>query len=188
MFEQKKFLSGQNFPFLVRISRRAKRMRIAVYCDSSVVITLPFGFNAGLAEKYFKQKLNWVKENLEYFKRYKNHSIVTTSRVEYLKSRPQALGLAKTKVEQWNKIYGFAYNRINIKNQKTRWGSCSKKGNLNFNYKIVDLPEELLDYLIVHELCHLKEFNHSRNFWACVAQAQPNYKNSRQKLRSFRRA
>jgi len=79
------------------------------------------------------------------------------------------------KVAKFNKIYGFEYNKINIKNQKTRWGSCSKKGNLNFNYKIALLPERMAEYIVVHELCHLGEFNHSRKFWNLVAKTMPEY-------------
>ena len=78
--------------------------------------------------------------------------------------------------EYFNKFYSYKWNRIFIKNQKTRWGSCSKRGNLNFNYRIALLPPEAADYIIVHELCHLKEFNHSRNFWKLVEQQIPNYK------------
>ena len=83
--------------------------------------------------------------------------------------------LALKKIEAFNKIYQFKYNRVSIRNQKTRWGSCSKSGNLNFNYKIALLPEKLVDYIIVHELCHLKEFNHSEKFWALVSITIPDY-------------
>lgn len=85
----------------------------------------------------------------------------------------------------FNKVYGFKYGRVTIRNVKTRWGSCSKKGNLNFNYRIVFLPKELADYLVVHELCHLGEFNHSQKFWDLVAKAQPNYKKLRKELRKI---
>ena len=82
------------------------------------------------------------------------------ARVSYLKYKETARALAKSRIEYYNTLYGFIFNRISIKNHKSRWGSCSKKGNLNFNYKIALLPEALADYVIVHELCHLGEFNH----------------------------
>lgn len=175
----------QKIPYSVRVSRRARRMRIAVYCDSSVVVTLPLGFDFSLIEKFIADKLSWIAKTLEHFRPYKNRTIAKSTRRDYRQHRQEALQLAKSKVEQWNKIYGFSYNRVNIKNQKTRWGSCSKKGNLNFNYKILHLPHPLIDYLIVHELCHLKEFNHSKNFWFLVAQTMPNYKVLRNELRNF---
>jgi predicted metal-dependent hydrolase len=176
---------NKNIPYSVRVSRRARHMRLAVYCDSSVVLTLPLGLDLGRAEKFIESKLAWIAKSLERFRPFKNRPAIKLGRRDYKKHRVEALSIAKAKVEQWNNIYGFSYNRVNIKNQKTRWGSCSKKGNLNFNYKIAHLPEPLVDYLIVHELCHLKEFNHSKNFWSLVAKTIPNYKILRKELHNF---
>lgn len=93
----------------------------------------------------------------------------------YLKYKEKARSIAETRCEYYAKIYNFKYNKISIRNQKTRWGSCSRRGNLNFSYKIAILPEELSDYIIVHEICHLGQFNHSKDFWNLVAQTVPNY-------------
>ena len=175
----------QSIPYSIKLSKRAKRMRIAVYSDSSVILTLPFGFGQLRARKFLMQKHRWILKNLNYFKQFANRKKFKSGKREYVKYKDKAVSVAKTKVRQWNKFYGFAPNRVNIKNQKTRWGSCSKKGNLNFNYKIVHLPEHLLDYLVVHELCHLKEFNHSRNFWFLVSGAIPNYIQARNELKNF---
>ncbi len=175
----------ESIPYKLRISRRAKRMRVAVYADSSVVLTLPWGFKKTFAEKFIKQKFVWIKKSLSHFSKYKGRVVIKSGKREYLKHKAQALVLAKIKVEQWNKFYNFSYKNVSVKNQKTRWGSCSKRGNLNFNYKIVHLPEALVDYLIVHELCHLKEFNHSRNFWNLVKQTIPDCKNLRAQLRKW---
>ena len=177
---------NQKIRYSVKISRRARGMRVAVYCDSRVVVTLPMGFDFSRAEEFVKQKFSWILKSLNYFKRFEGRVFVKPAgKREYNKYRAQAQDLAARKVGQWNKVYNFSYNRVSIKNQKTRWGSCSKKGNLNFNYKIVHLPEPLLDYLIVHELCHLKEFNHSHSFWSLVSQTMPNYKDQRRQLKEF---
>jgi len=176
---------NQAIPYSVRVSRRARRLRVAVYCDSRVVLTLPVGFDFNRAEEFIKAKLGWITKALNYFKRFEGRVFIKSGKREYYKHRAQALSLAKSKVEQWNKFYNFSYNRVSIKNQKTRWGSCSKKGNLNFNYKVVHLPEDLLNYLVVHELCHLRELNHSSRFWELVAKTVPNYKILRQKLKDF---
>ena len=99
--------------------------------------------------------------------------------------RKQAREIAVQKVEFFNQHYGLEYKRIFIKNQKTRWGSCSSKGNLNFNYRIATLPAELQDYLIVHELCHLREMNHGANFWKLVEEQIPDYKLLSKQLRRY---
>ena len=104
-------------------------------------------------------------------------------RKNYLNNKEQARAVIMQKVLQFNAQLGYEYNRVSIKNQKTCWGSCSRKKNLNFNYKLLFLPERLQDYVIVHELAHLKEFNHSKNFWALVANIIPDHQEARKELR-----
>ena len=103
---------------------------------------------------------------------------------EYRKLKQQARCLVQEKIAQINQLYNFSFNRICVKNHKSRWGSCSKKGNLNFNYKIMHLPADLAEYIVAHELCHLRELNHSARFWALVARAVPDYKERRRKLKA----
>ena len=108
------------------------------------------------------------------------------NRAEYLKYKEQARILVKERLEYFNQFYGYTWNKIAIRNQRSRWGSCSKRGNLNFNYKIVLLPQNMADYVIVHELCHLREFNHSHDFWALVEKTMPNYKEIRKTMKSIK--
>lgn len=161
--------------YSVRRSKRAKRLRLAVYCDGNFVVTLPKGINESSAEKYIIQKSQWVLNKMDFFKNVSMSKTLNLTPDDYLKHKDKALQLATDRVEHFNKKYGYKYNEISIRNQKTRWGSCSKKKNLNFNYKIAFLPEELRDYIIVHELCHLREMNHSRRFWKLVEKALPEY-------------
>lgn len=98
-------------------------------------------------------------------------------------NKEKAVALVKNRVEYFSKLYGFEYNRISVRNQKTRWGSCSKKRNINFNYKMVFLPERLADYIVVHELCHTKELNHSKNFWSLVKEILPDYNELRGEIK-----
>lgn len=90
------------------------------------------------------------------------------------------------RVEYFAPLVGVTYNRIFIKEQKTRWGSCSSLGNLNFNWKLILLDEELLDYVVVHELAHRKQMNHSPTFWAEVERVLPDYRERRRRLKECR--
>ena len=98
------------------------------------------------------------------------------------KYRSVALKLAETRLIHFNQLYGFTWKSVSIRNQQTRWGSCSSAGRLNFSYKIALLPPHLADYIIVHELCHLGEMNHSKKFWALVARVLPEYRQLRHEL------
>jgi len=173
----------KKIPYKLKRSKRAKRVRLAVYCDGSVVITSPFGIHQSLIEKFLADKKQWVLDKILFFKSIDSKAIRNFSHKDYTENKDQALALVLERVEFYNKVYGFSFNKILIKNQKTRWGSCSRKGNLNFNCRIANLPTPLADYIIVHELCHLKEFNHSQKFWNLVAQAVPDYQNLKKELR-----
>jgi len=114
----------------------------------------------------------------------------TRSRKLYTANKEAARALVHERVEHFLGHYGTWHGivpgKIAIRNQRSRWGSCSKKGNLNFNYKLVFLPPEVRDYVIVHELCHIKEFNHAKPFWALVAETVPEYKALRKQLRTVK--
>lgn len=87
------------------------------------------------------------------------------------------------RLEYFNQHYQFHYNRVTFRNQKTRWGSCSGKKNLNFNWRLIMAPIQIIDYVVVHEMCHLKQMNHSKKFWELVAERVPNYKETRKWLK-----
>jgi predicted metal-dependent hydrolase len=91
--------------------------------------------------------------------------------------------LIKKRVAEYSELIGVNYNNIRIKDTKTRWGSCSSKSNLNFNYRIIMAPERVMDYIIVHELCHLKHMNHSKEFWNAVANYMPDYEKHKEWLK-----
>jgi predicted metal-dependent hydrolase len=177
------FPQNKKVTYMLRKSRRAKRMRLAVYCDGSVVVTAPVGVRQSVIDKFLADKTRWVIDKLGFFKGIDSKAIRTFSEEDYLMHKEKALALVRARIRVYNKIYGFSFKGILIKNQKTRWGSCSKAGNININYKVLFLPKKLRDYVVVHELCHLKEFNHSRKFWALVAKALPDYLEIKNELR-----
>ena len=92
----------------------------------------------------------------------------------------------ESRVNAYKKAMGVTIGWITIRNQKTRWGSCSSKGNLNFNYQLYYLPDELLDYVVIHELAHRRYMDHSKEFWAEVEKYCPDYRERRQQLKKYK--
>lgn len=158
-------------------------MRLSVRMGGSVVVTLPRGVSEGIGEKFLKEKARWLLSKLEYYSQFPVADTLKEKIADYEKFKKKALAVVTNRVAYFSRLYGVVYNVIHIKRQKTCWGSCSKKGNLNFNYKILFLPPYARDYVIIHELCHLKEFNHSRAFWNLVTQEAPNYQEARKELK-----
>jgi len=137
------------------------------------------------AEEFIAKKSEWILKKFEYFRNL-GGSIFKVKKGDIARLKKEAYLIVLSRLKYFNVFYRFTYKKIAIKNQKSRWGSCSKKGNLNFNYKISILPPHIADYIIVHELCHIGELNHSKNFWNLVAKTIPDYKESRAQLRKTR--
>lgn len=168
-------IESKKISYSLRKSRRARRMRIAVYCDGAVVVTAPHDLRENIVERFIHDRASWLFGKLEFFSKFATSPIAKFDHGHYLAHKEEARTVIEKRVKVLNNNYGFKYAAINIKNQKTRWGSCSRKGNLNFNYKLIFLPEKARDYVIVHELCHLKEFNHSKRFWKLVERVVTDY-------------
>lgn len=179
-------LNNKKVKYTLKVSKRARMMRLAVYCGGDFVVTAPQSVEEDVIEQFIIKKSQWVIDKINYLKQFPAGTFIKSNRGDFLKHKNVALKLVKRQIEYFNGFYKLKFNKINIRNQKTRWGSCSKKGNLNFNYKIALLPQQLADYIIVHELCHLGEFNHSKKFWNLVAKVIPNYQEMRSGLRKNR--
>jgi predicted metal-dependent hydrolase len=177
-------LNNQKIDYHLRKSTRASRLRLTVRSGGCLTVTAPYFIKLSIIEEFIREKASWILEKIGLMKGKKHAGIFyKRSNNEYLRLKKDALNIAKQKIEKFNSVYKFSYNNIFIRNQKSRWGSCSQKGNLNFNYKIAFLPENCVDYIIVHELCHLGEFNHSKQFWNLVSKAIPDYKEIRKEIR-----
>jgi predicted metal-dependent hydrolase len=107
------------------------------------------------------------------------------SKIEFKELSPIARALVHERLDHFNRYYGYIYGKVFIRNTRTRWGTCSSKSNLGFNYRIAKLPTALTDYIVVHELCHLAELNHSPQFWALVAKTMPDWKVRRKALQKY---
>lgn len=177
-------LYKQNILYTLKVSKRAKNLRLTIYADKGFIVTAPKNIEQSFMEKIIVSKGKWILEKIDYFKSLGvlGKTLLSRPRItpkqareNYLKHKETARKLVFERIAHFNRVYGFKVGRISIKNTKTRWGSCSRKGNLNFNYKIALLPPHHADYIIVHELCHLGQFNHSKKFWALVEKTIPNY-------------
>lgn len=167
------------YSYILKNNFKAKNITIRIKNDGCVYVTKPRFVNIKQVEDFIYFKKDWIQKNIDNIKQnnLKNNFHESISKVDYLKYKMLANKIVIDKINLYNKYYNFKYNKISIKNQKTRWGSCSKKGNLNFNYKISMIPEYLAEYIVVHELCHLKEFNHGKGFWKLISETIPDYKN-----------
>ena len=174
--------------YKIRSSYRARKIRITVSCDGAVMVTQPVGMPDQRILDFVSSKMSWIRQKLDFFSKidWSQRIVLPNRRGEYLKYKTQVRALVKERLEYYNQSYNFSYNRIFIRNQKTRWGSCSGNRNLSFNYKLIFLSERQRDYVIVHELCHLKEFNHSKRFWDLVKQHFPDYPSLRAEIRKLR--
>ncbi|MEO8637522.1 MAG: YgjP-like metallopeptidase domain-containing protein [Candidatus Taylorbacteria bacterium] len=175
-------------------SARVRRVSICIGSSEEVVVKMPLGFLEERARIFAEEKKDWIDETLEKFrKREKKYEgalkFPKSSLSDYNWHKGTAGTLVQERLEFFNRAFydgRFAWKNVRVRNQKSRWGSCSKNGNLHFNYKIVFLPPNLADYLVVHELCHLLELNHSQKFWDLVVLACPDYKKLRKTLRLAR--
>lgn len=159
------------------IRSRRKTLAIEITRDARVLVRAPYQMKNADIQKFVEEKRGWIEKNLCFMKERQFNQPVEPLTIEEIKQlAKKAMVKISQRVAYYAPIVGVTYGRITIRNQKTRWGSCSRKGNLNFNCLLMMAPEEVLDYVVVHELCHRKEMNHSKRFWGEVQQVLPNYK------------
>ena len=162
------------------IRSRRRTISIQVNPDMTVIVRAPLRASDRVINKFIKEKEDWIYKQLD--KLAKQQKEINERGIEKL-SNEDIKSLAKRAVEYipervsyYAEIMGVTYGRITIRNQRTRWGSCSSKGNLNFNCLLMLAPRDIIDYVVVHELSHRKEMNHSRAFWNEVGKVIPDYK------------
>jgi predicted metal-dependent hydrolase len=215
-------LGGRRIEYTVRVSLKAKRLRIGVTPADGLVVVTPCGFDLSLLPDLLKTKERWILRHLEEADQAKVRQAppvlengvqlpyrggLLTLRVT-LATRDVAVGqhdgslrvrlsrlsgeTLRPIVEAWYRAeahrvitervealaarFGAAYGKVNIRNQKARWGSCSSRRNLNFNWRLIMAPPEIMDYILIHELTHLEQMNHSVQFWQLVAARCPDYR------------
>ena len=168
-----------NVPYQIIKSDR-KTIAIQIKSDGQVVVRCPKRMRIEEARRFVESKADWIEKHLAN-RQAQNVAKYTPQEIEQL--REQARKLVAERVKHFAPIVGVTYGQIAIRTQHTRWGSCSSKGNLNFNCLLALVPPEVLDYVVVHELCHRKELNHSARFWNEVERILPDYKTKRSWLK-----
>jgi hypothetical protein len=151
-------------PILFERSKRAKHLIIHVKPATGVRVAVPYGVSMDKAEKIVRNKISWIQKQqakIDKIRQKYGFLLKDFGRINKAAARRKLIHRLE-KLAEW---HGFNYNRVFIRNQKTRWGSCSTSNNINLNMKLVLLPDELIDYVILHELLHTQIKNHSRGFW-----------------------
>ena len=170
----------------IRKIKTAKKMTLSLRSGSEILLTIPRWVTYRTAVGFLREKEKWITHYAGKLKENGANSLLQLgTKEDYLQNREKARKFVVDRLEHFNSFYGFRYNRVAIRDQKSRWGSCSEQGNLNFNYRIIFLTAEQASYLIVHELCHLKELNHSKFFWALVKRTISDYKDISKELRTL---
>jgi predicted metal-dependent hydrolase len=169
---------------VIRSPRRAKSISIQVRPDG-IQVRVPQKTPLADIDKLLVQRQEWILKHWEFLQQHAQ--VNRPPDPAKIKAMVRAKALARCeipkRVSQWAAQMNLSFGDIRIKDQKTRWGSCSKSGNLNFNWRLILAPDWVLDYVIVHELCHLVELNHSARFWRLVQHAFPRYQEAKAWLR-----
>lgn len=162
---------------VIRSARRT--VAIQITGDARVLVRCPYGMGKEQIQSFVEKKMPWIQKHLNGMSA--KREPLNGEALKELAS--QAAEQIPKRVALFAPLVGVTYGRITIRHQRTRWGSCSGKGNLNFNCLLMLAPAEVLDYVVVHELCHRKEMNHSSQFWAEVERVCPDYRTHRKWLK-----
>ena len=164
------------------IRSRRKTMCLQVKEDGQVVVRAPLRMPKQQIQEFVQKHESWILKKQELAWKNSQRPVITDQ--ERREGMEAARRYIPQRVAYFAQRMDVTYGRITIREQKTRWGSCSSKGNLNFNWKLMRMPPEALDYVVVHELAHRKEMNHSERFWAIVEKELPDYRERRKMLRN----
>lgn len=169
---------------------RSRRKTISIQIDGNLRITVraPLRMRDADIRAFIEERSEWIEKHLEKMRQRQEEMQTEPEEPLTLKElralAEEAVSYIPERVSFYAGEVGVNYGRITIRNQKTRWGSCSSDGNLNFNCLLMLTPPEVIDYVVVHELCHRLEMNHSRYFWEEVERVLPDYKTRRKWLKT----
>ncbi len=164
---------------LIRSAR--KTLALQLKPDGTVLVRAPLRTSKRQIETFLREHRDWVEKRLAKRAAQPPAEKLRPEELDELKKRARRVFLARA--SYYAPVVGVRFQRLAVRSQRTKWGSCSSKGGLNFNCLLLLAPAEVLDYVVVHELCHLLEMNHSKRFWAEVARVYPDYAAARKWLK-----
>lgn len=171
--------------YLLKETNR-KSLALRVNAEGEIEVLAPKGCPKRDVDAFVLRSKDWIEKQRAKREasraRAEEQGVITTEEELHALSEKMIEAL-KTKLPHYAKLIGVTYGRVTVRNQRTKWGSCSAQGNLNFNVLLMLAPEDVLDYVVVHELCHRKHMDHSKDFWALVESVLPDYKKSRKWLK-----
>ena len=170
----------------VKRSRR-KTLAVEVTADSEVVVRAPYGVPLAEIQAFLDEKSDWIQSHLQYMKKRaaRQAALPAISPAEILRLKEKARIYIPGRAAHYAARMGVRFGRITIRAQKTRWGSCTSSGNLNFNCLLMLTPPEVIAYVVVHELCHRLHMDHSPAFWQEVERWYPDYRPWKNWLREY---
>jgi len=167
-----------------RKSRKARYLRLSIDSSKKIKVIIPRNSTIRNAEKFLQSKTDWI--NKQFIKiDLRNNFTLNNIMNSKIYAKEEAKKIIRTRLNELSQIHGLNFNRSFIRSQKTRWGSCSAKNNINLNIKLINLPEELRDYVIIHELVHTRVKNHGQQFWAEMTKYYQYPKMIDKKLRNY---
>ncbi len=167
-----------------RKSKKARYLRLSIDSSKEIIVTIPRNVSLKGAEKFFHSKIDWINKQFAKIDQRNNFTLNNTLNSN-LYSKDESKEIIRNRLNELSQIHGLSYNRSFIRSQKTRWGSCSAKNNINLNIKLINLTEELRDYVIMHELVHTRVKNHGQKFWTEMTKYYSNPKAIDKKLKNY---
>ena len=167
---------------------RARRYVIRVVDDGTVRVTVPRWGSKREAAAVAERERAWIEKQQRLSERERRHRPVPLSKEDDRELRACASRELPLRLLELAVAHGLTVARVSVRNQRWRWGSCSRKGHICLNWRLVQMPDPVRDYVMIHELMHLRRMDHSPKFWKLVAEACPDFESARRYLRAFRRA
>jgi len=165
-------------------SRRSRRINITIKPFRGIRVAVPSGVSFKAAGKFLHDKEDWVKRHLVRMRRYESELKAVPAGLREI-DKTVAKRVLTGRLKKLAETYGFTYNRVTIRNQRTRWGSCSHDNNISLNMKLLKLPDDLIDYVLLHELAHTRVPNHSPEFWQELEKYVPGARAYTSRLRKY---